>query len=63
MWGIQMKGQNIHGGRRSLGKTFPEFHPSFPGEEGFLSLFSFDHGIGAVWVLLICKANFVVMRT
>ena len=28
MRGIQMKGHNIHWGRRSLGVGFPDFHPS-----------------------------------
>lgn len=35
------------------------------GEEGSLSLYSWDqksHGVGAWWVLVICKANFIAMR-
>ena len=34
-------------------------------EEGFWSVFSLDwkrHGVDAGWLLLICKANFIVMR-
>ena len=43
------------------------FIPTLPsqGKEGFFLLFSFDwkcHGASALWVLLICKANFIVMR-
>ena len=39
--------------------------PSSRGEEGFLSLFSLDqkrHGVSGRWVLLSCKAHFIVMR-
>ena len=39
--------------------------PSSRGEEGFLSLFSLDqkcHSVGALWVLLTWKANFIEMR-
>ena len=67
-WGLQMKGRNIHWGRRGLGESYSLiFIPAPPsqGEEGFLSLFGFDqkgHGVGALWELLICKANFIVMR-
>ena len=45
MWGIEMKGQNIHWGERGLGILFPDFHPSstFLMGGGILSLFSLDH--------------------
>ena len=39
--------------------------PSSQGKQGFLSFFSFDqkhHGISTRWVLLICRANFTIIR-
>ena len=60
-----MNGWNINLGRRSLG--VPDFDPSaiFPQGIGFLSFYSLDHkchSVGAWWVRLVCKANFIEMR-
>ena len=57
----------MHWGRKVLGSYSLIFIPAPPSreEEGFLSLFSLDrklHGVGAEWELLVCKANFIVMR-
>ena len=62
------------GAEYSLGRELPgELYslvfipaPLSWGEGGFLSLFSLDwkcHGVSAWWELLICKANFTVIRT
>ena len=59
-----MRGWNIHWGR-SLGVSFPDFHPSciFLRGGAILSLFSLDQMCqSASRALLICKAN-VIMRT
>ena len=63
MWGVQMKGRNIHCRRKAWGSCSLIFIPAPPsrGEEGFLSLYTLDwkcHGASVWWVFLICKANF-----
>ena len=68
IWGVKMNARNRHWGGRGLGSYFLICIPTPPStrEEGFLSLFSLDqkcYGIGAWWEHLICKANFIVMRT
>ena len=68
MQGVEMKKWNIHGEIGALGSYSMIFipAPTSQEEERFLSLFRFDWkcpNINACWVLLICKANFNVMRT
>ena len=68
-WFVRRRNEGVEYslGREGVGSYSLIFLPAPPsrGEEGFLSLFSLDqkcHDIGAWWVLLICKANFIVMR-
>ena len=69
MRGIQWSSGMFTGAGGVLGVVVPDFHSRFifwGEEEGFLSFFRLHQkcqGFGAWWELLICKGNFIVMRT
>lgn len=68
LWGAYKGAEYLLGKKWFSGSYFQIFiqAPPSQGEEGFFfTFFSLDwkcHGVSAWWVLLICKAYFIVMR-